>query len=1100
MMSQVLNHLWQSTLLALALALLVLAFRKAPAGVRHGLWFAASAQFLIPFAALAALGRLLAPAIRLPQPSAPEAAFIAQAAQPFSQPALSPDPLAAFPFAHGPELQATLGQAPAAPLVAHADIAAASIPAPPQLDVGLLLLGVWVLGSAVMLVVWARRWARLRKVVRSARRLDWPGPMPVLAAPSLVEPGLVGLWRPVLLVPETLPGALSRPEIDALIAHEACHLRRRDNLTAALHMLVEALFWFHPLTWWIGARLIEERERACDEAVVRAGHDRAAYARSLVEICRLFLQSPLDCVAGASGSNLKTRVEAIMSAPPTSPLSRSGKALLVAAGVCAVATPVMAGLLTTPEGQTAVASAAVAVSRAVPVRIAAVERLAAQPETAADQSPAAKPVVLALNAPLLDPGRSIARLDAAAGPLTQDVAAPRVEQAPAQAPPDREEAVRNWVLALQIHQPALAKMSPAVEQAARGYWVMTEQMFRSFGELKAVTLVTTTPDGNEGYQVDFAHARIQVIVGPLTADGELSRLAWGPLWTQAGGRPSPKTPLAPDGMPAPLYCWCALVPAAVAPAPAVSSTEPARLSLTPIASKTEAAAHPDVSAFIQSYGEAFWNTDNRICVKVDGLTPDKDASFKARVEADARAVGVSIGRSECGLRNQIEIRFAADSERALTDVLNYYHHPVWPFPLDRPQGADRPIKAFYGMVYDFAGGAGGRGLGAHPNARQKLNLAIVVVDPARTANMSPDAVADYVAMLALSQPRALDKCNVLPSITDLLVSGCSGRAAQGGLTAADTAYLTALYTGSSGIRATRSPEELVNGMARRLAGGGAIQPAVARAAAPRLQLTPIAYTTPAADQSDRTSAFVRSYAFEAPTGPRGVARWRGAVRLQVSGLSAEQNAAVEARIRAVASAVGAPGTGLSPPNSYSWGTEVAILFAADPQRVLDDIVAHKPYLLGDQGGVKSITRPVQAWYQVDDQYDKRFGSILVIVDLRRTHGVELSRLADYVAMAALSEPRTVDRCQPLPSVMDLFAGSCAGRSAPNGLTPADDAYLTGLYGGASVYDTVHPDEIAARMAKILASPSDATLRKTSDIMIGNSNIRRSAKEMGAVDR
>jgi beta-lactamase regulating signal transducer with metallopeptidase domain len=1322
MMSQVLNHLWQSTLLALALALLVLAFRKAPAGVRHGLWFAASAQFLVPFAALAALGRLLAPAIRLPQPPAPEAAFIAQAAQPFSQPALSPDPLATFPFAHGPELQATLGQAPAAAPVAHADAAAAAIHSPPQLDVGLLLLAVWAFGSAVMLVVWARRWARLRRVVRSARRLDWRGPMPVLAAPSLVEPGLVGLWRPVLLVPETLPEALSRPEIDALIEHEACHLRRRDNLTATLHMLVEALFWFHPLTWWIGARLIEERERACDEAVVKAGHDRAAYARSLVEICRLFLQSPLDCVAGASGSNLKTRVEAIMTAPPTSPLSRSRKALLLAAGVCAVATPVTAGLLTTPEGQKAVARA-----RVVAARLAPAVLTPGAPST--DETAPANPVVLAQNTRLLAPAESVARLDTPVGAVARDLPALTVAQAQTQAPAPQAEAapaapalpadpkaqaanfvdfyastgqhvLARWrdpvcvkVMGLPDEQAAVIKAR--IESVAKSVGARTQLVCRTpnvqigfsadpqamldgisaktpealgdWGGTRGQTTVTlpvqawyatnggaiaenTATDANglkvrvlyqglppagapPGYpsgaafnpspgtgvgngwtpsapvggayiprsrqpselhrqfsnalvivdtrrtegkslglvsdyvavlalaqptglggcnvlpsvtdlfancsgraapegltpadaafltslyaaktgkkgdeHADIASHMASILAGSagaraeaqarpvavasaapvrsspatppnqaanfvdfyastdqhvlarwrdpvcvktfgLTADqaaaveGRIEQVAKsvgaraGPQgcknpnveiqftddpqgkldgivartpralgdWSGSrvhktitlpiqawyltnGGTVAENSPSAADGlkvrvryqaMATPCNCdlsgagavlgagpqangsyvppgstwssnpwsqnspgsgWgsapgpngglggpprdlhrnfanalvivdtrhtegkslgqvsdyvallvlaqperlggCNVLPSVtdlfascpgrtapdgltpadaafltalyaaktgkkgdeqadiathmasilgasasaraeaaaerpIRPASAEKISSPPRLAVTPVANTT--GGNPQVSDFIQSYGEAFWNTDNRICVKVDGLTPEKNASFKARVEADARAVGVSIGRSECGLRNQIEIRFAADAERAVTDVLNYYHHPVWPFPLDRPQGADRPIKAYYGMVYDFAGGAGGSGLGRHPNARQKLNLAIVVVDPARTSNMSPDAVADYVAMLAISQPRSLDKCNVLPSITDMFANGCSGRSAAAALTAADTAYLTALYTGSSGIRATRSPEELVDGMARRLAGGG----------------------------------------------------------------------------------------------------------------------------------------------------------------------------------------------------------------------------------------------------------------------------------------
>ena len=52
---------------------------------------------------------------------------------------------------------------------------------------------------------------------------------------------------------------------------------RRDNLAAAIHMVVEAIFWFHPLVWWIGARLVEERERACDEEVLRLGNEPTVY-------------------------------------------------------------------------------------------------------------------------------------------------------------------------------------------------------------------------------------------------------------------------------------------------------------------------------------------------------------------------------------------------------------------------------------------------------------------------------------------------------------------------------------------------------------------------------------------------------------------------------------------------------------------------------------------------------------------------------------------------------------------------------------------------------------------------------------------------------
>jgi hypothetical protein len=158
-------------------------------------------------------------------------------------------------------------------------------------------------------------------------------------------------------------------------------------------MLVEALFWFHPMVWWIGGRLVDERERACDEAVVGSGHDPAVYARGLLECCRLFLQSPLRCVAGASGSNLSRRVEMIMTLPHRSPLSRQGKALLVAAGICALASPVAAGWLTSPAMRQVAAQAVALASRPASALIHQPSASASTPDNgeAADTIVAARP-------------------------------------------------------------------------------------------------------------------------------------------------------------------------------------------------------------------------------------------------------------------------------------------------------------------------------------------------------------------------------------------------------------------------------------------------------------------------------------------------------------------------------------------------------------------------------------------------------------------------------------------------------------------------------------------------------------------------------------
>ena len=106
-----------------------------------------------------------------------------------------------------------------------------------------------------------------------------------MSTPSRLEPGVFGIFRPIVVLPEGIAEQLTTAQFEAVLAHELCHARRRDNLAAAVHMLAEALFWFHPLVWWIGVRLVEERERACDEEVLRTAADPQNYAEGIVAVC-----------------------------------------------------------------------------------------------------------------------------------------------------------------------------------------------------------------------------------------------------------------------------------------------------------------------------------------------------------------------------------------------------------------------------------------------------------------------------------------------------------------------------------------------------------------------------------------------------------------------------------------------------------------------------------------------------------------------------------------------------------------------------------------------------------------------------------------------
>ena len=314
--SALMNHLWQSTLFVIVVWLATLALRKNSARVRCWLWTAGSVKFLVPFSMLVGLGE------RFQWRAAPAAV----------QPAVS--------FV----MQDIL--APAVVVIAAPTSVPQSAPVLPW-----LLLTVWALGSAVVLMSWWRQWLPLRSALRDATpvRLNaqyGADDLAVLSSPSMPEPGVIGIRRPRLLLPAGVVERLTPAQMRALIAHERCHIRCHDNLAAAIHMVVEALFWFHPAVWLIEARLIDERERACDEMVLRSGGQPSDYAEGILEVCRQSVGIQLTCVAGVSGSNLRARVEAIMRNEIGRPMTRCRRWALAVAVAAAVGGPVAGGALT----------------------------------------------------------------------------------------------------------------------------------------------------------------------------------------------------------------------------------------------------------------------------------------------------------------------------------------------------------------------------------------------------------------------------------------------------------------------------------------------------------------------------------------------------------------------------------------------------------------------------------------------------------------------------------------------------------------------------------------------------------------------------------
>jgi beta-lactamase regulating signal transducer with metallopeptidase domain len=147
-----------------------------------------------------------------------------------------------------------------------------------------LVLGLWgserlcrrssALGDARVLELFEA----LQRSLRIARRVT------LAACDRIVSPLVVGILRPVILLPPAVLAGWSPQQVEMVLLHELAHVRRWDNLVNLLQRIVESLLFFHPAVWWLSRQVRLERECACDDVVLARGGDRRLYAETLASL------------------------------------------------------------------------------------------------------------------------------------------------------------------------------------------------------------------------------------------------------------------------------------------------------------------------------------------------------------------------------------------------------------------------------------------------------------------------------------------------------------------------------------------------------------------------------------------------------------------------------------------------------------------------------------------------------------------------------------------------------------------------------------------------------------------------------------------------
>lgn len=189
----------------------------------------------------------------------------------------------------------------------------------------------------------------------AARRLQFRLAPTIAWSAEIVVPAVVGVLRPVILLPFQVATGLSAAQLESLLIHELVHLKRRDPWVNFLQLVMETVCFFNPAVWIISRNLRRQREFCCDDTVLQLGHISAVdYADALVAVAEASLASrtvPVTLIGAVEQrvSELSLRIDRILGTPAPGRSIFPGQAFAAFAVVVLLIGGILTAALQTPQ-------------------------------------------------------------------------------------------------------------------------------------------------------------------------------------------------------------------------------------------------------------------------------------------------------------------------------------------------------------------------------------------------------------------------------------------------------------------------------------------------------------------------------------------------------------------------------------------------------------------------------------------------------------------------------------------------------------------------------------------------------------------------------
>ncbi|UCE04707.1 MAG: peptidoglycan DD-metalloendopeptidase family protein [bacterium] len=186
------------------------------------------------------------------------------------------------------------------------------------------LFSAWFLGVIIFLTIYVRKLTRFHRIIKNAdpvknqnilniakewcTQLSIRRPVQIVSSNDYLSPFTVGFLKPIIYLPWMTVETKNDDNLESILAHELCHIQRHDTLWIKIQSLLQVIYFFNPVVWYVNSKISLSRECICDSMVLSRNKISATnYGNGIMTVLKLnlFGAEEIDVLPGFGSQRKK---------------------------------------------------------------------------------------------------------------------------------------------------------------------------------------------------------------------------------------------------------------------------------------------------------------------------------------------------------------------------------------------------------------------------------------------------------------------------------------------------------------------------------------------------------------------------------------------------------------------------------------------------------------------------------------------------------------------------------------------------------------------------------------------------------------------------